>query len=210
MRTEEKANVKNGVAKMLVTLLALVIQVGGIVLLVVRLNEYSASISLLTSLVAFLLAVYISGKRDNAAFKLSWIILIMAFPLLGLCLYLLFGRSGTTRRTRKRFEVIDGKLRPYQRQQPEPPGGPGEAGPPVRRSVPVYPPVRPLSPLLEHRRRLLRRGGGWAGGPAGGSGKGGAVHLSGVPRHSGGGRLRPAEGRAGGPGGPRGRGADVL
>ncbi|MCD8085502.1 MAG: cardiolipin synthase [Clostridiales bacterium] len=115
MRTEEKANVKNGVAKMLVTLLALVIQVGWIVLLAVRLNEYSTSISLL----AFLLAVYISGKRDNAAFKLSWIILIMAFPLLGLCLYLLFGRSGTTRRTRKRFEAIDGKLRPFQRQQPE-------------------------------------------------------------------------------------------
>ncbi|MCD8126209.1 MAG: phospholipase D-like domain-containing protein [Clostridiales bacterium] len=120
MRTEEKATVRNGVAKMLASLLALVIQVGWVVLLFVRLNEYSTSISLLTSLLAFLLAVRISGKRDNAAFKLSWIILIMAFPLLGLCLYLLFGRSGTTRRMRRRFEAIDGKLRPFQQQRPEP------------------------------------------------------------------------------------------
>ncbi|MCD7918820.1 MAG: cardiolipin synthase [Clostridiales bacterium] len=120
MRTEEKATVRNGVAKMLASLLALVIQVGWVVLLFVRLNEYSTSISLLTSLLAFLLAVRISGKRDNAAFKLSWIILIMAFPLLGLCLYLLFGRSGTTRRMHRRFEAIDGKLRPFQQQRPEP------------------------------------------------------------------------------------------
>ncbi|MCD8145207.1 MAG: cardiolipin synthase [Oscillospiraceae bacterium] len=120
MRTEKQAHIKNGIARMGVELLAVLIQVVWIVLLFVRLNKYSATLSLASGLLAFLLAVRISGKRENSAFKLSWIILIMAFPILGSSLYLMFGRSDTSRSMRKRFAAIDEKLRPFQQQDPEP------------------------------------------------------------------------------------------
>ena len=50
------------------------------------------------------MALSIYAKHENAAFKMPWIILILAFPVLGLGMYLLFGRKEATRLVRERFE----------------------------------------------------------------------------------------------------------
>lgn len=110
MRTEEKTNVKNSVGRLIFVLIAVLIQVVWIVALFLWLNEYSAPINLICSIAAFLLVLRIYGKHQIAVFKMPWIILILSFPLLGLCLYLLFGHKDVTKRMRKRFEEIDPKL----------------------------------------------------------------------------------------------------
>ena len=79
-------------------------------MLCLKLNDYSAAISLGSSVLALCVAFYIYGKDMNAGFKLPWIIAILAFPVLGLCLYFLFGRPGATKHMRQHFEKIDADL----------------------------------------------------------------------------------------------------
>lgn len=110
MRTEEKTNVKNSIGRLVIVALAFLIQVGWIVSLFLWLSEYSAAINLLCTIAAALLVLRIYGKHQLSAFKMPWIILILAFPILGLCLYLLFGHKDVTKKMRKRFEEIDPKL----------------------------------------------------------------------------------------------------
>ena len=110
MRTEAKAAVKNSIGRLMFAALGFVIQVVWIIMLCLKLNDYSAAISLGSSVLALCVAFYIYGKDMNAGFKLPWIIAILAFPVLGLCLYFLFGRPGATKHLRQHFEKIDADL----------------------------------------------------------------------------------------------------
>ena len=49
----------------------------------------------------------IYGTSTNSAMKMPWIIVILAFPILGILIYLLFGRSIVTRAVKKRFNSIE-------------------------------------------------------------------------------------------------------
>lgn len=75
-----------------------------------KLNRYSTWISVATSVLTLVVVILLYGRRTNAAFKMPWIILILAFPVLGLGMYLLFGRKEATRLVRERFERIDQSL----------------------------------------------------------------------------------------------------
>ena len=108
MRTEQKSNVKNSVGRLVFVGLSLLLQVLWILLLFLRLNAYSTAISLCFSVGAFLVALSIYAKHENAAFKMPWIILILAFPVLGLCIYLVFGHKNVVAKAmRRRFEAIE-------------------------------------------------------------------------------------------------------
>lgn len=110
MRTEQKTNVKNSIGRLVFVVLSLIIQVTWIVLLFVKFNKYSATISLCSSILAFFLVFRIYGKHANAAFKMPWIILILVFPVLGICLYVLFGQPLAVSHMRKKFEMINARL----------------------------------------------------------------------------------------------------
>ncbi len=118
MLVERKNAVKNSIGRMIFVALAVLIQAAWIVTLVMRLQEYSGWISLATSGIALLVVLRIYGTHTNAAFKMPWIMLIMAFPIMGLTLYLLFGGAWGTRWMSKRFEKIDGELQPKLVQDP--------------------------------------------------------------------------------------------
>lgn len=110
MRTEEKTHVKNSVGRLVFVGIAFLLQVGWIFSLFMWLSDYSTSINLLCTIAALVLVLLIYGRHQLAAFKMPWIILILTFPILGLCLFLLFGHKGATKKMRKRFEEIDPKL----------------------------------------------------------------------------------------------------
>ncbi len=110
MRTEEKRSVKNSMSRLLFVGLSVLIQAAWIVILFVKLNEYSTGISLASSIIAFLVVLKIYGRDMNAAMKMPWIILIMAFPVMGVCIYFLCGHSGVNGSMRKHFESIQKEL----------------------------------------------------------------------------------------------------
>lgn len=118
MRTEEKTNVKNSIGRLVFVILSILIQVIWLASLFLRLSKYSTLINLLCTLAALLLVLRIYGKHQLAAFKMPWIILILTFPFLGLCLYLLFGHKDVTKKMRQRFEQIDPKLLAQVEQDP--------------------------------------------------------------------------------------------
>lgn len=117
MRAEQKSNVKNSVGRLVFAILSILLQIGWIFFLVIRLNRYSSIITLFSSLLALTLALRIYGKHENAAFKMSWIIVLLAFPVLGLCIYILFGHKGMMAKIRKRFESLDDALFPLIPQE---------------------------------------------------------------------------------------------
>lgn len=107
MRVEQKENVKNSVGRLLFVGISLLIQIGWILLLLLKLNTYSTILSLLSTLLAFLVVLKIYGGASNSSFKLVWIITILALPILGLCIYFLFGHSQVTNARKKRTAQIN-------------------------------------------------------------------------------------------------------
>lgn len=98
--------------------LALFLQVFWIVQLLTSFNQYSSSLNILTSMIAFFLVIWIYGKNQNAAFKMMWIILLLVAPILGVCMYVLIGHNKGTKKMRTRFAEIDPILLAELKQNP--------------------------------------------------------------------------------------------
>ena len=113
MRTEQKSNVKNSVSRLAAVTLLVILQVWWMVLVMIRVNDYSALIASLTKILALIVVLGIYGRHVNSAFKLPWIMLILVFPVIGLSLYALMGRPNTTKKMAARFERIDQQLFPF-------------------------------------------------------------------------------------------------
>lgn len=107
MTAEEKSSVKNSVGRMIFVGLSVLVQAGWIVFLFLRLNQYSAIISLCSSLIALVVVLKLYSKHTSANLKMPWIILILVFPVAGLCLYFMIGRADVNRAMRKRYAGID-------------------------------------------------------------------------------------------------------
>ena len=80
----------NGIPRMVFVGIALVLQVLWILLRVKLLNDYSETIAGITALLSLLVVLKLNSKPVNGAMKMPWVMLIMAFPVMGLCMYLLF------------------------------------------------------------------------------------------------------------------------
>ncbi len=118
MRTEEKLNVKNSVSRLLLVSLSILLQIGWLLLLVIRLNTYSVWISAASTVLALFLVLHIYVSHTNAAFKMPWILILLIFPPLGLLLWVMFGHPGATAAMRKKFADTQYRYDKY-RQQPD-------------------------------------------------------------------------------------------
>lgn len=109
---ENKAGVKNGTKRMAFAVFSILLEVLFIVMIFTRLNSYAAWINAGTVIFAAVLVLAIYGQHTTSSMKTPWIILILTVPVLGICLYLLIGLNGSTRKMRKRYEEIDARLFP--------------------------------------------------------------------------------------------------
>ncbi len=64
----------------------------------------------LIDIVAIFVVLVIVNKKSNPSYKIAWMVVILAIPIVGLVVYFIFGRSELTRPTRKRMEVINREL----------------------------------------------------------------------------------------------------
>ncbi len=72
------------------TIFLLLLQVWFLVNLVIGGSQLSQQLSRLLTIVSIVAVLYIISKRDKGAYKTAWAILILAFPLFGGLMYLLF------------------------------------------------------------------------------------------------------------------------
>ena len=112
MREEQKGAVKNSIGRIFITALLILIQVVWLIELFIRLNKYSTGISLVSSAIALIVVIKIYGRDMNSAMKMPWMILIMAFPVAGVGIYLLCGHSGVNIGIRKHFQALQSELTP--------------------------------------------------------------------------------------------------
>ena len=101
MERKRKKRSKNSILRAVFVAVSIFFQVGWLLLQILRLNEYSAWISLATSLLSVLVVLQLNSKQTTAALKMPWIMLILVFPVMGLSLYLMieiFGDLGKTGR----------------------------------------------------------------------------------------------------------------
>lgn len=91
----------------------ILLQVAWIVLFLADVSLRYNFVSIFLELVAIVLAFSVITRWSNPSFKLSWVFLIMMVPIVGVPVYLIFGRPGLTRGTRRRMDAVNAKIEPY-------------------------------------------------------------------------------------------------
>ena len=100
----------NSFGRALFAALALGLQIYWIVALAQHAHVYSRFIAVAMDVIIFLLVIFIHGGRHSPASRYLWIVLILLFPLPGVCLYLLAGQPWATYSMKRRFDNISRDL----------------------------------------------------------------------------------------------------
>ena len=112
MTIEKKAAVKNGVSRMVFAAISILLEIIAIVVIFYNLNEYAEWISIGTRVAALILVLTIYGRHITSSMKMPWIMLIMAFPVVGVILYLTIGLNISTKKMKRNFKLADEQLLP--------------------------------------------------------------------------------------------------
>ena len=126
---ERRKNTGNGIIRMIFVAVALILQVVWILLRIKLLNDYSDTIAAITTLLSVAVVLKLNSKYTNSAMKMPWVMLILVFPVMGLCMYLLFellGDPGVGRRlrtvrkhlNRNDADLVSDQLNSISRQDP--------------------------------------------------------------------------------------------
>lgn len=90
MSKQEHKHAGNSIIRVIFVALSVLFQIAWLLLLVVKLNGYSTWLSLCTSILSFAIVLRLYSKHTNTAMKVSWIMILLIFPVMGLSMYLLF------------------------------------------------------------------------------------------------------------------------
>ena len=77
--------------RVIVVAFFILLQLGALLSTVIWLSEYRRWIQVFMTALSVLTIVYLLYDRTNSSYKIAWIILILAFPVAGISLYLTFG-----------------------------------------------------------------------------------------------------------------------
>ena len=103
--------------KILIVSILILIQLFVFFGIVFKLSEYFVAIYFILIALSFCMSIYIINKNDNPTYKLTWVLLIMAVPVFGGLIYLLFGGQKVPKELRKRdsealenYQEIPGRI----------------------------------------------------------------------------------------------------
>ena len=105
---EYRKSTRNGVKRLILTGLSIIVQIVLFLLFFTKLHEYARWLNVITSVASLALVLALYSQNKTSTMKMPWIILILAFPILGVALYLLVGLDFSTRSMRERFAETDG------------------------------------------------------------------------------------------------------
>ena len=109
---EKKASVKNGIWRMIITIISMLICVVVLLLLVRFAGSKAGWIYSLIRFISVFLVIGIYASHKAGTIRMTWIIVIMFEPIFGTILYLMIGMNGHTMKMRRRYEEIDQRLLP--------------------------------------------------------------------------------------------------
>ncbi len=119
-KIEQKAAVKNGVLRLVIVCISLTLQIFLLIYAAICLNAYAEwiSISIRALAILFLLGIY--SQPRTSAMKMTWLVMIGVFPVVGVALYLMVGLNRSVKRMRRRYTEIESRLFPLNPQRQEP------------------------------------------------------------------------------------------
>ena len=91
--------------------LSILLQLALMVSMVQWLSEYRQWISVFLTVLSLASVIYILYDRTNSSYKIAWIILILLFPVAGICIYLAFGGRRLSRPVRLRMQKMQDAVR---------------------------------------------------------------------------------------------------
>ena len=109
---EEKEKTRNGILRAIWAIIAILLQVVSIYILYFRIESKYVWVSYLITVAAVALVLFIYAKHETPSVKMPWLILISAFPIFGVFLYLLLGFNKGTRKMTDRYQKLDEMLLP--------------------------------------------------------------------------------------------------
>ena len=109
---ESKENTSNGVSRLILIGISLLIEIVISVFIVLWLGNYMKWIEIAIHLIAAMLVLVIYSQPKTASVKMPWIVLIMALPIFGVTLYVLLGMGLGTGSMKKEYAKVDEALFP--------------------------------------------------------------------------------------------------
>jgi len=91
--------------------LFILLQLGVMVASMLWLSEYRQWVHVLLTSLSIITIIYLMYDRTNSSYKIAWIILILAFPVAGISIYLVFGGRRLSRPVRQRMQVAEDIVR---------------------------------------------------------------------------------------------------
>ncbi len=92
---EQKERIENSVVRAFMVFLSLMLQIGWFVWLGVYLRQYYIVINGVAVAISCILALHVYSRHMNSAYKLSWIVLLLMMPVLGISMYAMFGSQAS-------------------------------------------------------------------------------------------------------------------
>lgn len=115
----ERKRSGNSILRIIFVGISLIIQIAWLLVVILKLNQYSAAIALCSSILASLAVLRLYSRNTNNAFKMPWIMLMMALPVMGLSLYLMVGMMGTPGSIKKCLSMTRQQAAEQLIQKPE-------------------------------------------------------------------------------------------
>jgi len=100
---------KNLFSRVVIFGLAILVQLFILILIIWHFSNYFAVFYGIFALISLIAVMIIVNSRTNPAYKIAWIIPIMLFPIFGGLFYLMFGGNKTSRRSKRKMELISQK-----------------------------------------------------------------------------------------------------
>ena len=116
MATQKRKQSGNSILRAAFVALSFLLQLGWLLVQILALNN-SPYIAAITQIIAIVAVLKLYSKHTNGAYKLPWIMLIMAMPIMGLSLYLITQGALTPRSTQRRLQAVKEKNASYLTQQ---------------------------------------------------------------------------------------------
>lgn len=86
--------------------LSMLIQIGALVIVIWRFNEYFVYFYAFCVLLSLSVVLWIINSKSNPSYKIAWIVPILLVPIFGGIFFLLFGNNRLSRRERKKMAGI--------------------------------------------------------------------------------------------------------
>lgn len=119
IRSEQKKNIKNSAARLVMVVLLVCLQVWFLVYLIQNQTERINWAESLFPYLTLVVLLFIYTRPINSAYRMTWMLIIVAFPLLGVILYyLLSPYNFFLRRMRRRFRMSEKDFGSMLQQDP--------------------------------------------------------------------------------------------